>query len=113
MIAVTRGTLVAAYELLRTTQPFLSWKLPDSGEVEFVVLRAKDRQGDCDDDTIRIAHHYHGLLPTLLATMAHEMIHLYQIRNGLAARSGGHNDDFHKRAARVCRTHGFDPKVFT
>ena len=111
-ITIAKGTLVAAYELLRTTQPFLGWKLPDATEMEFAVLRDRSTFGDCDGETIRASSARHGHLPTLLATLAHEMIHLHQMRRKLETPNTEHNADFRKRAARVCRLHGFDPKVF-
>jgi hypothetical protein len=40
------------------------------------------------------------------------MIHLHQMRWKLETANTEHNADFRKRAARVCRLHGFDPKVF-
>jgi hypothetical protein len=46
----------------------------------------------------------------LIATMAHEMIHLYQDENGTAR--GHHNAQFRRLAKRVCSIHGFDLKNF-
>jgi predicted SprT family Zn-dependent metalloprotease len=46
----------------------------------------------------------------LIATMAHEMIHLYQDESGTAR--GHHNAEFRRLAARVCAVHGFDPEEF-
>lgn len=112
MIEVSRASIIAAYELLRTTRPFLGWKLPDCGEIEFSVIKANTHYGDCDGETIRVSRAKHGQLSTLLQTVAHEMIHLYQMHNRKAAPNGGHNADFHKRAARVCRVHGWDAKTF-
>jgi len=111
-ITITKDTLMAAYELLRTTPPFLGWKLPDAGEIDFAVLRGRTTYGDCDGETIRASSGCNGHLPTLLATVAHEMIHLHQMRRRLETPKTEHNADFRKRAARVCRLHGFDPKVF-
>jgi hypothetical protein len=111
-VTITKATIAAAYELLRATPPFMGWKLPDATEVDFVVLRDRTTYGDCDGETIRVSSGRHGHLPTLLATVAHEMIHLHQMRRKLETRNTEHNADFHKRAARVCRLHGFDPKVF-
>jgi predicted SprT family Zn-dependent metalloprotease len=48
---------------------------------------------------------------TLMATMAHEMIHLHQHEAGRCTR-GHHNAQFRRIAARVCRVHGFDPEGF-
>lgn len=48
----------------------------------------------------------------LMATMAHEMIYLYQHENGSCTRSS-HNSEFERIAARVCRIHGFDRETFS
>lgn len=111
-ITITKATLIAAYELLRTTPPFVGWKLPDAGAIDFVVLRDRTTYGDCDGETLRVSSGRHGQLPTLLATVAHKIIHLHQMRRRLETPNTQHNADFRKRAARVCRIHGFDPKVF-
>ena len=111
-ITITEVMLIAAYELLRTTPPFLGWKLPHPGTIEFAVLRDRTTYGDCDGETLRVSSGRHGHLTTLLATVAHEMIHLHQMRRKLETSNTEHNADFRKRAARVCRLHGFDPKVF-
>jgi hypothetical protein len=111
-VPITKATLIAAYELLRTVPPFLGWKLPDVGEVEFGVFRAKTHFGDCDGDRIRVSCGKHGQLNTLLATVAHECIHLHQMGNDLETRGVEHNADFKRRAARICRQHGWDAATF-
>lgn len=111
-VPITRATLIAAYELLRTTPPFLGWSLPDAGEVEFEIFRAKTHFGDCDGDKIRVSCGKHGQLNTLLATVAHEAIHLHQMRKGLETRGVEHNNDFKRRAAQICRLHGWDAAAF-
>lgn len=111
-IAITEATIKAAYELLRTCEPFLGWKLPEPSELVFMVLRSSDYYGDCDGSKIRISSGRHGQLNTLLATVAHEMIHLHQMRRKLETENTQHNEDFIKRAAKVCRIHGFDFKTF-
>ena len=111
-VPITKATIIAAYELLRTTPPFLGWKLPDAGEFDFEVLRGRKNFGDCDGEKIRISSEMHGQLGTLLATVAHEMIHLHQMRTRLETANTEHNADWHKRATRVCRLHGWDRKTF-
>lgn len=111
-ITITKPMLIAAYELLRTTPPFTGWKLPDAGEIDFAVVRDRATYGDCDGEMLRVSSSRHGHLQTLLATVAHEMIHLHQMRRRLETPNTQHNADFRKRATRVCRLHGFDPKVF-
>jgi SprT-like family. len=109
---ITQATLIAAYELLRTCPPFLGWRLPDPGEIEFVTIKDRHLYGDCDGEILRVSVNKHGHLNTLLATVAHEMVHLHQMRAKLETPNTEHNKDFRRRAARVCRIHGFDPKVF-
>ena len=111
-ILITKATLIAAYDLLRTTAPFVGWKLPDSDAIDFAVIRDRTNYGDCDGEKIRVSSGRHGHLSTLLATVAHEMIHLHQMCCKLETPNTEHNADFRRRAARVCRLHGFDPKVF-
>jgi len=108
---ITPDTLVACYELLCTVVPFKSWNLPPSDAVKFRVTRHKDVAGCCDGVSISISEHYHGHLSTLLATMSHEMIHLY----GFLIKERGyiaHGAAFKRRAEQVCTVLGFDPKVF-
>jgi len=111
-IPLTKATLIAAYELLRTTPPFLGWKLPEPDDVEFTVIRTRDLYGDCDGDKIRVSAGRHGTLNALLQTMAHEVIHLHQFRRGLNTPNTEHNADFHKRAKRVCAMNCWDLKGF-
>lgn len=111
-IPITRGTLVAAYELLRTCPPFIGWKLPDVSDVKFAVIRGKHVYGDCDGETLRVSSGKHGQLQTLLMTVAHEAIHLHQFRAGLNAPNTEHNADFWRRAKRVCAIHGWDLRGF-
>ena len=107
--------LAAAYEFLRTSQPFKGWKLPDSDSVEFTVNRHKYWFGShlggptCH---ITISESTVGHTSTLIRVMAHEMIHTYQFLNGLESPKTHHNADFRRRAALVCREHGFDEKAF-
>src|SRR5262245_63202984 len=107
-----RRTILPAVRLTISPFPFLGWTLPDASEIDFAVLRDRATYGDCDGETIRASSGRHGHLSTLLATVAHEMIHLHQMRRKLETSNTEHNADFRKRAARVCRLHGFDPKAF-
>lgn len=111
-ITITRATLIAAYELIRTTKPFIGWKLPHADEIKFEVVRTKNFYADCDGDVIRVSAAKHGRVDTLLATIAHEAIHLHQMRHGLETANVQHNADWHKRANRVCRLHAWDRKTF-
>lgn len=113
--------LEAAYDFLRTTPPFLRWRLPESDDVVFRVLNSNKDFG---------AYHYQdgahtidcsckmvGHTETLMSLMAHEMIHLRLALTGqeyknIKAKPTIHNAAFKRYAAQVCRYHGFDPKAF-
>lgn len=113
-LKLTPKTLEAAYEYLRSTDPFRRWRLPSGASVEFLALPVQ-YYGHCEGprrktrarkkfyrwsiaiSTRKIGHTY-----SLMAVMAHEMIHMR------AGRS--HGKMFKHYAAQVCRRHGFDPK---
>lgn len=107
--------LEASYELLRTTPPFRGWKLPHADDVAFSVIRAKDRFADyeCEDGThhIRVSQAKQRQLGTLLATMAHEMVHL-RLKLTRADNGAEHGAAFHKLADQVCKFHGWDRGAF-
>ncbi len=112
-LRLTPDLLAAAYDFLRETQPFKAWKLPESDEVGFHVVRDKTMYADFGLENgvpiIRISEAKNGHTATLLATMAHEMAHLRQQRIG---DKGHHTAMFKKMAKRICAIHGFDPKTF-
>ena len=116
---LTPESLETAYEYLRATLPFRRMNLPHADNLVFRVMGARDRFG-----------HFRGRIKTkpelneigvsirvvkstdlLMATMAHEMIHLYQHEKGSCSRSH-HNSEFERIAVRVCRIHGFDRENF-
>lgn len=107
--------LAAGYDYLRTTDPFIGWKLPKSGRIKFAVIKDPRRFADFGVEngvpTIRVSTARNGHTNTLLSTVAHEMIHAHQYLKGLETK-GEHNADFKRRAARVCSAHGFDLKTF-
>jgi hypothetical protein len=108
--------LEAAYELARTTPPFKSWNLPDGEDISFRVTRDPFRRGHYRRDKrgrheIAVSALSIGYTHNLIETMAHEMIHLHLDLVGLAG-TAEHNAPFKKFAARVCKFHGFDPKLF-
>ena len=105
--------LAAAYDFLRTTEPFKNWRLPESDDVGFSVVRDRARYADFGLEkgvpVIRVSEARNGHAATLLATLAHEMCHL---RQEMIGDRGHHSAAFRKMAARVCRAHGFDIKTF-
>ncbi len=119
-LPLTPEMLESAYEYLRVSPPFCRWNLPHADHVMFRVMGTKDRFGHfrgrhrraSDDEFSEIAISA-GMVRSsdvLIATMAHEMIHLYQDETGTAR--GHHNPRFRKLAKRVCAIHGFDPESF-
>jgi hypothetical protein len=115
-LKLTPEVLAAAYEFLCTTDPFKNWGLPDGDEIVFKVAKSKDLHGW---HTVKRGKHHIaisaagvGHTTSLIQTMAHEMIHLYETIAKLTPSNVQHGAAFKKLAARVCRIHGFDPKTF-
>jgi hypothetical protein len=115
-LVFTRDTLRAAYAFLNETPPFSRWNLPDADDVDFKVARTATHFGwytvNGNNHLIAVSCAPVRDTQTLLATMAHEMIHVHERQAG-ACRSGvQHGAAFRRWAAQVCRIHGFDPKDF-
>jgi hypothetical protein len=112
-LRLTPDMLAAAYDFLRATEPFRGWKLPEAEEVGFHILKTRSHSADYSFENgvhlIRISAARNGHAASLIATMAHEMVHL---RQQMLGDRGHHTTRFRKMAARVCRVHGFDPKTF-
>ncbi len=88
----------------------------EADDVEFHVVRMKGQdQADCRWDgnrhVIRIAANKHASLAPLLATMAHEMLHLYLDR-AYPQNRAAHGALFKRHADRICRQHTFDRGQF-
>jgi hypothetical protein len=116
-LRLTPEMLATAYEFLRTSAPFRAWNLPDADDVEFHVIAARDRRGHyCRGDTARhriaVSAANVGHSETLLRTIAHEMIHLYQSERRSETPKAEHNGEFGRLARLVCVHHGFDPRAF-
>lgn len=112
---ITPDIAEAAYNLLLTTPPFRSWKLPPSDDIHFHIISHPGLRGDYalvkGFHRIRISYKCARHLSTLLATMAHEMIHLREAQ--LCARwDVEHSAVFHRMADQVCKYHGFDRGMF-
>lgn len=116
---LTPDALENAYEYLRTTLPFRRMDLPHADNLVFRVMSARDRFGHFrgriktkpELNEIGVSQRAVHSTDILMATMAHEMIHLYQHEKGGCTR-GVHNAQFRRIAARACRIHGFDPETF-
>lgn len=113
-LILTPSLLKASYDLLVETQPFCKWNLPDSEDIRHVVSNYKREFGRVDicgkKISILYSRHMIGHLVTLLATTAHEMIHIHQHMMGVEV---DHGTAFKKWSAEVCRHHrDFDPMCF-
>jgi hypothetical protein len=114
-LRLTEPALAAAYSFLRELPPFKGWKLPPASRVRFKVMRTPAMYADFSVEDgvpiIRVSGHGMGHTATVLADIAHEIIHLHQY---LTKQAGGsdHNADFKRRAKRICAMHGFDPRTF-
>lgn len=106
-IQLTPEMLRLAYDYLAVQKPFSKWKLPPSKEVKFRVSRHKDRFGHHQmiGGVVHIVFSscFVGRHETLLATMAHELIHF---------KDASHGRVFQGLADKVCRLHEFDRLTF-
>lgn len=114
-LPLTADTLRAAYDYLETTPPFNGWNLPPSEDIVFKVTRSKHNMGEYYERNgkhhIAVSSLLVGHTATLIALVAHECVHLHQRISCMETRTM-HNEAFRKLAARVCKAHGFDPKLF-
>lgn len=105
--------LEAAYCYLLTTPPCNRWKLPPADDVEFCITNSPTRSGtyrpDGERDIISISAKIVGRSYILMMVMAHEINHLRCYRLGLGLT---HGREFKRRAALICREHGFDERLF-
>ncbi len=112
-LPINPALLCAAYDFLRATPPFKSWGLPPGSDVVFKVTRSRKTQGDHlllnGIHTIRVSCVKVGYTAGLIVLMAHEMVHAACDLEGVRS---AHGKAFKKRAAAVCRYHGFDPAEF-
>jgi predicted SprT family Zn-dependent metalloprotease len=107
--------LAHAYDYLCCQPPFNKWNLPPSEDVRFSVIKKRDRyahyQMKCGVHHIVFSSRYVGRHEVLIATMAHELIHLHMESLCMDTRNP-HGAAFHKFADRICKIHEFDRLVF-
>jgi hypothetical protein len=112
-LPLTPDLLRASYNFLRETPPFKRWGLPCGEAMLFQVTRSRKTQGDYKlrdgVHTIRVSCMKVGHTTSLITLMAHEMVHVACDLEGVRSEHGAL---FRKRAATVCRYHGFDPVEF-
>lgn len=118
-LSLNPDMLAAAYEFLRASPPFRGWRpaLPDAETVEFHITRSQALRGrwcvaDSGAHRIEISCSTVGHSETLIRTVAHEMIHLYQREAGTETPNAMHNAEFHRLKRLVCLGHGWDPRSF-
>jgi hypothetical protein len=112
MLRITPERLAGVYEMLRSFPPFSGWKLPPSSEVGFHVSKTDRWHAawwmDGQTHHIEVSYKKHGHLHSLVASMAHEMIHARQRIAKTETKGAEHNAEFKRLAAIVCRSFGFD-----
>ncbi len=112
-LRLTPDMLAAGYDFLRMTDPLRRWRLPHSDDLGFHVVRHDSLSADFGVEQgtpfNRASESHNGHAVTLLASLAHEMIHL---RQHLTGDRELHGPRFRRMAAQVCAAHGFDPKTF-
>ena len=115
-LPLTPEILQAGYDLLRLTEPFCRWNLMDGEDIVFKVVKRTDCSARyvCDGKRhfIEISTRYNRHTDTILSSIAHEMIHLYQNQSGMKCGKAEHDAAFHKFAEQVCKIHGWDPGQF-
>jgi len=119
-LILTVPAIKAAYDYLDETAPFVGWNLPDSDSITFGIASDRTLFGWYTAEGRRPRRRY-GIwiskfnvvqTETLIATMAHEMLHIHQDQTGQSKRSNEHNRAFHRDAELICAIHGFDPGRF-
>lgn len=106
--------VAAMYDCIRVLPPFDKFKLPESDEIEFRTPARADVFGEFQEGkphviTISSARHSHTF--TVMLTLAHEMLHLYQALQKTDNKNQ-HNAEFKRLAKRVCSLNGWDYKAF-
>jgi hypothetical protein len=107
--------LAHAYEYLCCQKPFSTWNLPPSEDVKFLVIRSADRYAHYQmvDGVhhIAVSTKFVGRHDVLIATIAHELIHLHMRATRMPSRNP-HGKAFQKLADEVCKVHDFDRLTF-
>jgi len=108
---VTKKSILLAYQMLRGMAPFTEWKLPT--KVDTKVVNDVSMYGCFDEPgliTISTARVWD--VNQLVATVAHEMIHLHQHKLKKLNEANPHDAFFMECAREVCVTLGFDKENF-
>jgi hypothetical protein len=110
-LRLSPATLESGYEFLRTTAPFKGWRLPEPDGVAFVVSRSRLHRAQFVWDApprLEVSERFVSHTATLMALIAHEMVHLRLWLKGGDRVDVHHSAAFLRDWAAVCRHHGFD-----
>ena len=109
---VSKKSVLLAYQMLREMEPFCSWRLPL--RVHTKVVSDPSMYGCFEDcpDTITISTAKVWDVEQLVATVAHEMIHLHQHKLKQLSDTNPHDAFFMEQARIVCVCLGFDKENF-
>ena len=114
-IPLNAEMLAHCYDYLACQPPFSSWNLPPSEDVVFKISFSKKNyahyQWISGVHHIVVSRHAITRHDLLLATMAHELVHLHQEQCGIMSNNP-HDAAFSRYADRICRVHEFDRKSF-
>lgn len=105
--------LAHCYDMLAATPVMARLNLPPSEDIKFRVIRRADRFAH--HEIIGGVHHIAvssklvGTFETLVPTLCHEMLHVFQDINGLPRDDG---KGFQKLADKICKELAFDRLLF-
>ncbi len=112
-IALNIEILAHCYDMLAATPVMAKLNLPPSEDIKFRLIRKKDRFAH--HEVIGGVHHiaistrFVGTFQTLITTMSHEMIHIWQDRCDIPRDDG---KGFQKMADKICKALEFDRLIF-
>ena len=113
-LKLTPEVLASCYDMVVAASKTLqSWNLPASEDIKFKVTKHKDRFGH--HTVVKGVHHiaissvYAGRFETLIATMAHEIVHAHQNMVGLPRAD---NKYFDTCADILCKELALDRTIF-
>lgn len=109
---VTKKSILLAYQMLRGMEPFCEWRLPAT--VQTKVANDATMYGCFEEDphTITISTSRVWDVSQLVATVAHEMIHLHQSKLKILSEETPHDQFFMACAKQVCVGLGFNKENF-
>jgi hypothetical protein len=109
---VTKKSILLAYQMLRGMEPFCNWKLPTAIETKVVNDASLYGCFETEPNMITISTARVWDVSQLIATVAHEMIHLRQHKLKQLSDTNPHDAFFMEQARIVCIGLGFDKEHF-